>query len=136
MQTHCSGKSLLVAVLGIGAVSGCSILAPEEACTLVGCTSGLSVRLTSLPTEPYRVELLVPGARRPFHFYECDGGSSCLQAIHSPLLALSHISVTVTTAAGSRVTDVPNVEYERYYPNGPDCPPPCLNATITAEVPV
>ena len=135
MRTPCSGRSLLIAALGIGALSGCSIFGPE-ACTLVGCINGLTVRLTSLPTEPYSVELRVPGAEQPFYAYECDGGSSCRQAIHSPLLSLSHILVRVTTVAGSLDTEVPNVDYIKTYPNGRDCPPPCLYATVTAEVPV
>ena len=139
MRTPRSGRSLLVVALGIGALSGCSILEPETLCTLIGCgRDGLTVRLTSLPTGPYRVELLVPGTgpQRASYAYECDGGSSCRQEIVFPELFLSHVLVEVTTVAGSLVTEHPNVEYVETYPNGRDCPPPCLNATVTAEIPV
>ena len=83
MRTPCSGRSLLIVALGIGALSGCSILGPEEACTLRGCASGLTVQLTSLPAEPYSVEVLAPGTgpQQVLAAYECDGGSSCLQEI-------------------------------------------------------
>ena len=107
----------------------------------MGCAETSTVRLTSLPTEPYRVELLVllPGAQQPFDAHECDGGSSCRQEIFfTPLtpLTLSHLSVRVTTVAGSVVTEVPNVDYVKTFPNGRSCGPTCLNATVTADVPV
>ena len=135
MRTPCASRSLLLVALGLGALSGCSIIAPVD-CTLIDCLpNGLTVRLTSRPTGPYSVELRVPGAEEPFHVYECDGGSSCDHFVHSPRLNLTHVSITVTTVAGSVVTDVPNVEYERTWPNGRRCPPSCVHATVTAEVP-
>ena len=135
MRTPSSGRFFLVAALGLGVLSGCSIFGPE-ACTVVGCFNGLTVRLTSLPTEPYTVELRVPGAQEPIYSYECDGGPSCEQVIHSPLETLSRISVKVTTDTGLLVTEVLDVDYVETWPNGRDCPPPCRNATVTAEVPV
>ena len=135
MWAPCSGRSFLIVALGIGALSGCSIFEPE-ACTLVGCSEGLTVRLTSQPTEPYRIELFTPGAQQPFHSYECDGGEGCSQGTHSSRLTVSQILVRVTTAAGSLFTEVPNVVYRKTYPNGRGCDPPCLSATVTAEVPV
>lgn len=136
MRTPRSGRSLLVVALGIGALPGCSIFEPEN-CPLAGCSSGLTVQLTSLPTEPYSVEVLMPGTQQPFHSYECGTGS-CLQEItfyyqaHEPILP--HILVRVTTVAGSRVTEFPDVHYGRTYPNGRHCKP-CPDATVTAEVP-
>ena len=135
MRTPGPRRSLLLVALSLGALSGCSIFGPGD-CTLVDChPNGLTVRLTSLPTGPYSVELRVPGAEQPFHVYECDGGSSCPHIVHSPRLDLRQVSITVTTAAGSVVTDVPNVEYLRTWPNGRHCPPTCVHATVTAEVP-
>ncbi|MDE0248199.1 MAG: hypothetical protein OXU69_00115 [Gemmatimonadota bacterium] len=134
MRTPDPRRSLFLVALGLGALSGCSIFAPVD-CTLIGCINGLTVGLTSPPTGPYSVELHVPGAEEPFHVYECDGGPSCHHYIHSPRLNLKHVSITVTTVAGSVVTDVPNVEYQRTWPNGRHCPPPCVQATVTAEVP-
>lgn len=133
-----SGLSLLVVVLGIRVLSGCSILGPDD-CTLVGCgSSGLWVRLTSLPTEPYRVELLpqelIPSAPSVYA-YECDGGSSCVQQIYFPQLFLSTFRVRVTTASGSVVNGFLDLHYEKTYPNGPRCGPTCLTATVTVDVP-
>ena len=143
MRTPCSGRSFLIVALGIGALSGCSIFGPEEACTLRGCASGLTVQLTSLPTEPYSVEVLAPGTgpQQVLAAYECDGGSSCLQKItflHGAYgdsqPTLPYILVRVTTVAGSRVTEFPDIHYGRTYPNGRSCDP-CPDATVTAEVP-
>ena len=132
MWTPYSGRSLLVALglgaLGLGALSGC-------ACTLVGCDSGLTVRLTPLPTEPYRVELLVPGAQEPSYAYECDGGSDCPPYIRFPELFPLRVWVRVTTAGDSRVTEFTNVDYEKSFPNGRSCGPTCVHATVTVEVP-
>ena len=129
MRTPCSGRSLLVA-LGLGVLSGCG-------CNLVGCGfSGLNVRLTSLPTEPYRVELLVSGAQEPSYAYECDGGSECLQHIRFPELLPERVRVRVTTAGGALVTEFPNVDYTKHFPNGRSCEPTCVEATVTARVPV
>lgn len=135
MRTPCSSRSLLAVAVGLGVFSGCSIFEPQ-ACQLVGCINGLTVQLASLPTEPYTVELRVPGAQEPFYTYECDGGSSCETAIHSPLQTLSHMSIRVTTVTGSLVTEVPKIDYAVTWPNGRDCPPPCRHATVIAEVPV
>lgn len=136
MWTPAPSRSFLLVALGLGALSGCSIFEPEV-CLLRPCArfKGLVVRLTSRPTGPYSVELRVPGAEQPFHLYECDGGPSCHDTIGSPLLHLRHVSIRVTTAAGSVVTDVPNVEYKGTKPNGHACWIPCPNATVTAEVP-
>ena len=128
--------SLLLVALGLSALSSCSIFAPVD-CTLIGCApdGSLTVRLASLPTGPYSVELRVPGTEQSFHVYECDGGPSCHHHIHSPRLNLRHVSIRVTTAAGSVVTNILDVEYERTWPNGHHCPPPCVNATVIAAVP-
>ncbi|MDE0395453.1 MAG: hypothetical protein OYK82_11805 [Gammaproteobacteria bacterium] len=135
MRTPGPRRSLLLVALSLGALSSCSIFGPGD-CTLVDChPNGLTVRLTSLPTGPYSVELRVPGGEQPFHVYECDEVSSCDHHIHSPRLNLRQVSITVTTAAGSVVTDVPNVQYQRTWPNGRHCPPTCVHATVTAEVP-
>ena len=102
----------------------------------MGCAfPGLSVRLTSLPTEPYRVELLVPGAEEPSYAYECDGGSGCRQHITFPELFPLRVWVRVTTAGSSLVTEFPNVDYAKSFPNGRSCGPTCVDATVTVEVP-
>ena len=147
MRTPCSGRSLLIVVLGIGALSGCSILEPEKVCTLLPCGHGLVVQLTSLPTEPHSGEVLMRGVPQPFssyecnwdprclqESYECDGGPSCRQEIYFYRLTLPHISVRVTTSAGSLVTEFQNIVYRKTYPNGRSCDP-CPIATVTAEVP-
>lgn len=103
------------------------------------------VRLTSVPTGPYSVEVLVPargtGLQHALYAHECAGGSSCPHQFYfsqlfvsHPEVFRSHVWVRVTTIAGSLVTEVPNVNYVKTYPNGRRCPPPCPYATVTAEV--
>ena len=137
MRTPCSGRSLLIVALGIGALSGCSILGPEEACLTRPCPFEFIVRLTSIPARPYSVELLAPGTgpQQVLSAYECHGGFYCLQEItFRPHGAkTSEISVRVTSVAGSLVTEFPNIVYRNTYPNGRNCDP-CPAATVTAEV--
>ena len=136
MWTPFSGRSLLVALglgaLGLGALSGCF------ACELRGCDSGLLVQLTPTPppTEPYRVELLVPGAQEPSYAYECDRSSACPSSIiRFPDLLPLRVWVRVTMAGDSRITKFTNVDYETSSPNGRSCGPTCVHAIVTAEVP-
>jgi hypothetical protein len=48
----------------------------------------------------------------------------------------TRVTIRVTTASGSRVTEVGNVEYRITRPNGPGCPPECLQATVVVELPL
>lgn len=120
--------------LGVGALSGCT----PFACTLLGCGSGLTVQLTSLPTDPYSVEVLIPGTQLLVHSYECGTDPWCRQEITfryrvgDPVL--THILVRVTTVSGSQFTEFPDVRYGKTYPNGRDCGS-CPDATVIAEVP-
>ena len=117
--------------------AGCDVLGIGSThCTLIGCTDGITVRLTALPTGPYRVEILVgSGPGGPSYAYDCAGGSACLQDIFFPELVLNSIIVRVTTPLGTRDTEIANPVYETSRPNGPDCPPLCRQASVTAQLP-
>ncbi|HEX7024684.1 MAG TPA: hypothetical protein VF187_07690, partial [Gemmatimonadales bacterium] len=71
----------------------------------------------------------------PSYAYDCAGGATCQQDIFFPELVLDRIIVKVTTALGSRLTEIANPEYVNSQPNGPDCPPVCRQATVTAQLP-
>ena len=136
MRTLLSVRSLLIVALGLGALSGCSPLV----CTLAGWGSGLTVQLTSLPTKPYSVEVLIPGTQELVYSYECGADQGCQPReeitfyIYFDEPVLTHFLVRVTTVTGSRVTEFRDVRYGRTYPNGRDCPP-CPDTTVIAEVP-
>ena len=94
-------------------------------CDQAGCYNGLSVTLTNGPAEPYRIEAYSGGTARYVH--SCTGGP-CTAFFVDYLPAFVGISIVTesdTTHQGLR----PNYAYSR--PNGPDCPPRCLNATVT-----
>jgi hypothetical protein len=131
-------RILPAALLAMTLATGCDTLgvAPDPNCTEIGCTDGISVHLTALPTSPYRVEILVgsgPGGLS--YAYDCAGGSACLQDIFFPELVLDRIIVRVITSLGSRDSEISNPVYATLRPNGPDCPPLCLQATVTAQLP-
>ena len=122
---------LVMAILLAPIVSGC-----VHACTLIPCLEGLIVRLPSPPAGPFMIEVLVPAGQTltPIHTYECPTGT-CPDQVWIQNVELTHIVVRVTTQAGVRTTDVPQVPYEMKYPNGTDCDTGCLNAVVTAELP-
>jgi len=85
--------------------------------------------------ESYKVEIIVAGAAPGLYEYACAGGEACQQDIFFPELILDRIVVKVTTSLGSRTTEIPNPVYARSRPNGPDCPPLCLQTSVTAQLP-
>ena len=131
----CSALSILLAVL---LTAGCDTLGlGEKGCTLIGCTDGITVHLASVPSGPYKVEILTGGTGTGgvSYAYECAGGSGCRQDIFFPELVLDRIIVRVTTPLGSQLTEIANPVYAESRPNGPDCPPLCRQATVTAQLP-
>jgi hypothetical protein len=115
-------------------VFACSIFNPIEACTLIGCTSGLSVQLNPLPSGTFRVEVSVGGFGAPnqsLYTFDCNA-SPCPVNVFFPGLVINHGFVRVTTSAGAKVTEIHPI-YESHRPNGADCPPDCRQATIAVS---
>jgi hypothetical protein len=130
-------KPRIVPATLLAFAAGCDVLGIGSThCTLIGCTDGITVHLTALPTGPYRVEILVgsgPGGLS--YAYDCAGGPTCQQVIFFPELVPDRIIVRVTTSLGSRDTEISNPVYSTLRPNGPDCPPLCRQASVTAQLP-
>jgi hypothetical protein len=115
------------------AAIGCSDL--TTACTLIGCESGVTVQLSALPSQPFRVELRASGGDVAYVF-DCTADSSrCRQDIFFPGLIAERLFVTVRVGTASRVTEIAQVTYARRRPNGPSCPPDCATANVTAAIP-
>ena len=125
------------ALLAFTLATGCDALGVgDKACTEIGCSDGITVHLPAVPTGPYRVEILVgSGPSGVSYAYECAGGPTCQQDIFFPELVLDRIIVKVTSPLGSRLTEISNPVYVTSQPNGPDCPPLCRQATVTAQLP-
>ena len=58
------------------AAVACSGLGPDGDRTLIGCSSGLEVQLSSIPAGPCRVEAFVREGDPPY-VLECPGAAEC-----------------------------------------------------------
>ena len=120
----------------ITAISGALLLeACHGDCTLLGCSSGLTIHLPSLPTGAYSVEVVVSDGNGPRYIYECNSAPNCLQDVFFLGLRIDHPIIRVITTKGSRTTEIPNLKYRAVYPNGEDCGGACYVATVTAQLP-
>ena len=120
--------SLLAAPLVV--LLGCSLVDSPQVCTLIGCESGLTVTLETLPPGAFKIEVYGLSADvQPAYVYECSV-APCSQTVFFPGLILERGSVRVTSSAGSKLTGI-RPTYRTYRPNGPNCPPDCRQATVT-----
>lgn len=120
---------LLAAVL---ILQGCDTLLGGNACTLVGCDSGLRVIVQGSPTSPYRIEVGIESSPARF-VYQCPTSSAC-EWVFFPHYTPETPTVRVITGADTVVVRE-RVEYTRHQPNGPDCGPTCLTGTVVVNVP-
>ena len=117
-------------MVGLLAALGCS----DTVCTLIGCESGVTVHLSAVPSQPFRVELGVAGNDVLYVFDCTNDASRCRQDIFFPDLIVDHLGVTVRVGAASRLTEV-QVVYTHSRPNGPNCGPDCATASVNAAIP-
>lgn len=111
---------------------GCDLVGPH-ACTLIGCSSGLSVALQGQLTGAYRVEVEVPGVATAYQF-ECPDARRCADAVLFDGLMPSVATVTVTTERGT-VRQQVQPKYETSRPNGEGCKASCRHATVQVPIP-
>lgn len=149
--------SLLLAAAAV-VVTSCNV---GQVCTLVGCSSGVSVTLTSSAWQDgdYTLELTSDGQREQCSFrvptivnvdssvpVSCSGGSSRVWldvngrdahqiVIHASVAAEPKVLGLGLSRDGSVVfthSDMPS--YVTSQPNGPDCEPTCRSATLEFSV--
>lgn len=111
---------------------GCDLLGPD-ACTLIGCSSGLTVALQGQLTGAYRVEVRAPGAATA-HVFECPEATQCAGVVLFDEFMPSVATVTVTTERGT-VRQQIQPTYVTSRPNGKDCKPLCRHATVQVPIP-
>lgn len=119
--------------LAVCLTTGCHGITKGE-CTLIGCDSGLTTHLLSMPSAPFRVEVSVTGYPATY-VYECADVTRCSQDIFFPGLIADRASVTVIVGNKSVTTSINSIVYNVSRPNGPDCPPECKRATVPVGVP-
>ena len=100
-----------------------------QSCTLIGCEAGLEVRFAVAPTGAFRVEAWSELRIAP-QVFECAAGEVCPTVFFRSFQG-HDVVVRVTTAAGTRTQEFPDVEYEAQYPNGRECGAVCEQATVT-----
>jgi|SRR4029079_5473164 hypothetical protein len=120
------------AIVLLALAAGCSDAV--SVCTELGCMSGLTIHLTSLPAAPFRIEVTVGGYPDILYSYDCMTGPRCDQDAWFPGLIADRVHVTVRVGTSSRSTDI-TPAYVHFRPNGPNCPPDCLSATISVIPP-
>jgi hypothetical protein len=110
--------SMLVFVVGCGVTT---------VCTLIGCDSGLTVRVTNAPDGPLSVVAVVPPSQAQFTA-TCPLATGCNSVFFSDFTP-ERVDLTITTTDGTRQVEV-TPTYTTSQPNGPHCAPTCRNATV------
>lgn len=108
-------------------VAGCGILTHD--CTLIGCSSGLTVDLQGASEEPFMLTVESKGGEKKS--VECASPGSCFAFFEE--FTPAEVTVTFESEA-TRVERTFTPEYSRWRPNGPDCPPECRIATVVLSV--
>ena len=114
----------------IALLAGCN--STSAACTLIGCTDGLSVQFSRSPAGAYRVEAWSELRIAP-QVLECGAGQTC-PPIFFPDFQGENVNVRVTTDAGVHVQEFTGVEYRDLYPNGRHCGAVCRQAIVTVQL--
>ena len=127
-RTHRVLLGLAGLLLAWAGTSGCGVVGPRV-CTEMGCSSGLVVDLQGASDVPFTLTASVAG-RAP-ETLECQSPDACLLLFED----LTAAEVTLTyTSGGVTVQRTFTPEYERIRPNGEDCPPECVSATVVFDV--
>ena len=133
----------LLLVAGSFLLISCGTVAPAQVCTLVGCNGGISIDIAGLPQNTnYEVSLILPSGERITQV--CDEAPevsfkrSCTESGAFIALAPDDLppdTVTIEVVMdGKTYTHEFKPDYEKYQPNGEDCPPICYNATINFQL--
>jgi hypothetical protein len=124
-------QSLLAGAL---LIAGCQVF--DQACTLIGCLSGLSIQFAQAQTAAYRIDVRVPG--QPIHATsECPNPSQspCGTAFF-PNFTPTTVEIIITTGTGTQAvtrTITAQPQYFATQPNGPDCGPACTQGTVMIQ---
>ena len=108
---------------------GCNAPPEPVACTMIGCSNGLSIRVNGTLTSNYTVT--VSANNQVIGTFNCTAGQQCMNFIENQTPAT--ISVVIQ-GAGQKITRAYQPEYQNSRPNGPDCPPQCRQATVVVSV--
>lgn len=106
---------------------------PQAACTLIGCDSGVTVQLSTLPAVPFSVELTAfPGGESTLK--QCTADGACSATLFFEGVRADSVSIKVTSGTGETITGV-KPAYSVTRPNGPQCDPECRQASVSVNSP-
>jgi hypothetical protein len=145
-------KRLALMLLLAVAASGCG----EEpvVCTEIGCTDGFTLELVADSEEftagVYNVDVELDGEAEECAFevrMVCEGGGPCVvNEDCNATYGVSEISIlyggtpgevtySITRDGLQIASDSIEPEYQTVQPNGPECPPTCMQATELVSIP-
>jgi len=136
---------VILLVLAVGTVVAILVRGPI-ACTLVGCSGGLTVDVTGLPAAtPYQIKVSFPSGETRTLTCGTDPTTqtntfdySCTQTgayfrLGSNGNPPKDVAVTVDVN-GKSVTQLAHPKYEKFQPNGAGCEPVCYSATVQINI--
>lgn len=113
-------------------------------CTLIGYAGGVTIEFSQVPASGnYEVELSLPSGETmtlicgeetnqiPFEMTCSENGA--FFALPNDTPPPDRINITVTTDGGTYSREF-SPEYEKFQPNGEDCPPICYNAAVQFQL--
>ena len=109
--------------------TGCAV-----GCTLVGCDSGLTVRVQPPPTVAHLIEVVasVSSARYLWRFDDasrCGAGNTFF-----PNYLGKRAVVVVIVGADTTLREFTDIRYGKLEPNGPQCDPTCRQAEVVVPL--
>lgn len=117
----------MLAVLA-AAVGGCDLAEPGL-CTLVACTDGLLIEFNGTPAAEFTV--IATADTGETESLTCTDQNACLLVFRD----FTPPEVTIRYESSEQTIEQTfTPEYERTRPNGPDCPPECLVATVVVDL--
>ena len=130
-------KTLALTTIRCASIGTLSLLAGGTSacgmgCSLVGCDSGLTVRVQPVPTVPYSVEAVAPGTNTRYVF-RCSTPGQCADAFFRDYLP-TRAFIDVVAGADTVHREFTTVKYDKRQPNGEDCDPTCRNAYLTVLI--
>jgi hypothetical protein len=125
-----NGAVLLVAMLA--GLLGCGVFTGNDACELLPCEDGLVVHFDEVVPSDVMLTLELPDGTSQTQ--TCGAASFCSVVMFAGVSAPSARLRVSMDGAPENLVEVEELVYERFRPNGEDCPPECLIATITLKV--
>lgn len=117
-------RVVLLASITTGGFAGCTT--GPQGCTLIGCSDGIAIDIDGIVSAQVTVEILVDGV--------VVGQTLCATSQGNCLVVLEDFvpdELTVrVTGVDSSAEETFTPTYMENQPNGPDCPPICLQALI------